>query len=115
MSEKLHVGTVYRIEYGYPGMCGCDEQEALYDIFQMFGIETTAEDCYDKDYEVERKDLYRLRTIITENGNEFQKRIEEFENALSRAELDKDGFIQVLDRLINDSDQKNSYVFISWF
>lgn len=115
MSWNLHVGKVYQIEYGYPGMCGSDSQEALYDIFRMFEIETTAEDCYDEEYEVERKELRRLRSIITENSEKFQEQTEEFDDALSKAELDKDKFLKVLDNLINNSDQKNEYVLISWF
>lgn len=115
MGKNLHVGKVYQIEYGYPGMCGSDAQDALYDIFGMFDIETTAEDCYDEEYEVEREELRRLRTIITENGEVFQEQVKEFEDALSKAGLSKDDFIQVLDNLINDSDQKNDYVLISWF
>lgn len=115
MSWNLHVGKVYQIEYGYPGMCGSDSQEALYDIFGMFEIETTAEDCYDEEYEVIRNELYRLRSIITENGEEFQKHTAEFDEALSKANLDKEKFIQVLDNLTNGSDQKNEYVLISWF
>jgi hypothetical protein len=115
MSWNLHVGKVYQIEYGYPGMCGSDSQEALYDIFRMFEIEITAEDCYDEEYEVERKELCRLRSIIIENDKVFQKQAAEFGNALSKAELDKDKFLKVLDNLINNSDQKNEYVLISWF
>jgi hypothetical protein len=115
MSWNLHVGKVYQIEYDYPGMCGSDAQETLYDIFSMFDIETTAEDCYDEEYEVEREELRRLRTIITEEGEEFREQAEEFEKTLSLAELTKDRFIQVLDNLINDSDQKNSCVLLSWF
>lgn len=115
MSWNLHVGKVYQIEYDYPGMCGSDSQESLYDIFKMFEIETTAEDCYDEEYEVERKELCRLRSIIIENNKVFQKQAAEFGNALSKAELDKDKFLKVLDNLINNSDQKNEYVLISWF
>lgn len=74
MSWNLHIGKVYQIEYGYPGMCGSDSQEALYDIFKIFEIKTTAEDCYDEEYEVERKELCRLRSIIIENDKVFKNR-----------------------------------------
>ncbi len=115
MSRSLHVGTVYQIEYGYPGLYGGDGQEALYKIFIMFDIPITAVDCYDDDYEVDRDDLRRLRKIIAENGPEFQEQTAEFEKTLSEASIDKEQFITALDSLINDSDQRNSYVYISWF
>lgn len=115
MSRSLHVGTVYQIEYGYPGLYGGDDQEALSKIFRMFQIHTSAEFEFEDSYEVERDDLRRLRKIITENGPEFQKHAAEFEETLSEASIDKEQFITALDSLINDSDQRNSYVFISWF
>lgn len=115
MSRNLHVGTVYRIEYGYPGLYGADGQDALYDIFRMFGVDTSTEDRYVDDYEVERTELERLREDIISQKEIFQKYAEPFEKALKRMEQTREGFIKVLDRLINDSDQQNSWVFISWF
>ena len=115
MSVCLHVGTVYQIEYGYPGIYGCDGKEALYKIFRMFNIPITAIDCYDDEYEVERDDLRRLRKIIIENAPELQEQVTEFEKTLSEAAIDKEQLITALDSLINDSDQRNSYVYISWF
>lgn len=115
MSRRLHVGKVYQIEYNYSGLYGGDGQEALYKTFRMFNIPITALDCYDDHYEVERDDLRRLRKIIAENGPEFQKQAAELEETLSEASIDKEQLITALDSLINDSDQRNSDVFISWF
>ena len=54
MSWNMHVCSVYDIQYEYPGMIGYEAQDALYRIFEMFDVETSAEDIYDEDYEVER-------------------------------------------------------------
>ncbi len=115
MSISLHVGTVYQIEYGYPGLYGGDGQEALSKIFSLFQIPTSAEFGFEDSYEVERDDLRRLRKIIAENGPEFQKQAAKFEETLSEASIDKEQLMEAIDSLINDSDQRNSYVFISWF
>lgn len=115
MSRKLYVRTVSQVEYDCLEICSCGGQEALYDIFEMFEIETMAKDCYDDEYEVEREELRVLRTIITENDEIFQEHVEEFDNALTKAGLDRDRFVQVLDKLIDNSEQRNSAVSISWF
>ena len=47
MSWNMHVCSVYDIQYEYPGMIGYEAQDALYRIFEMFDVETSAEDIYD--------------------------------------------------------------------
>lgn len=115
MSRNLHVGTVYQIKYGYPGLWGCDGQDALYDIFSLFEIANSAEDIYTDDYEVERTELQRLRQILTDKGETFHENETELNACLAKMGKTFDEFIEVLDRLINDSDQNNESVFISWF
>lgn len=115
MSRCLHTGTVYQIAYGYPGMFGGDGQDALYDIFSMFNIDTSASDEYDDDYEVERSELQRLKTILADEDETYQEHAEALARTLEKAQMDKEQFVNVLDRLINDSDQRNECVLISWF
>ncbi len=115
MSRQLHFGETYQIKYGYAGLYGCDGQDAFYDILQLFDIYHTAEDRYDDDYEVERTELQRLRQIITEQGEEFKENEEEYNKCLDMLQQTHEEFISVLDELINDSDQNNEYVLISWF
>lgn len=70
MSRSLHTGKIYRIEYMNcnHGMFGGDGQEAFYNILSMFDIANSAEDEFDDDYEVQRIELERLRTIIGEEN-----------------------------------------------
>lgn len=116
MSTRLHTGKVYQIEYTPcgQGMFGSDGQEALYNIMSMFDINNTASDEFAEDYEVSREELKRLRTIITEEGAEYQNCEEGFKKALDNARITKADFIDVLDHLIEKSDQRNPFVLISW-
>lgn len=116
MSTRLHTGKVYQIEY-IPcgqGMFGSDGQKALYNILSMFDINNTASDEFAEDYEVSREELKRLRTIITEDGAEYQNCEEDFKVALDNTQMTKANFIDVLDHLIDKSDQRNPFVLISW-
>lgn len=115
MSWNMHVCSVYDIKYDYPGLIGCEAQDALYRIFEMFDVETSAEDIYDEDYEVERSELVELRRHIVEQDEEYKENEKKFLEQLKHAEVNREKFIEVLDRLINDSDQRNSEVHISWF
>ena len=74
MSRSLHTGKIYRIEYMNcnHGMFGGDGQEAFYNILSMFDIANSAEDEFDDDYEVQRIELERLRTIIGEENETYQ-------------------------------------------
>ena len=87
MSTRLHTGKVYKIEYIHcgQGMFGSDGQKALYNILSMFDINNTASDEFAEDYEVSREELKRLRTIITEDGTEYQNCEEGFKEALDNA------------------------------
>ena len=105
----------YDIQYEYPGMIGYEAQDALYRIFEMFDVETSAEDIYDEDYEVGRSELVELRRPYRRTGRRVPGKREAFLEQLKNAGIGREKFITVLDRLINDSDQRNSEVHISWF
>ena len=97
-------------------MFGSDGQDALYDILSMFEIENNAEDIYTDDYEVEREELKRLRQMLIDKDEKYRENEEELTRYLTKIEMTLDEFItKVLDRLINESDQKNEYVLISWY
>lgn len=117
MSTSLHTGKVYHIDYALcgQGMFGCDGQEAFFNILSMFDIENTAKDEFDDGYEVHRSELERLRTIITEETEEYQTHADEFLEELKRAGRNTSDFMDVLDHLIDASDQSNEWVLISWF
>ena len=117
MSRSLHTGKIYRIEYMNcnHGMFGGDGQEAFYNILSMFDIANSAEDEFDDDYEVQRIELERLRTIIGEENETYQAHAEEFHEELNRARTSKEDFINMFDLLIKESDPSNDWVLISWF
>ena len=115
MSRQLHFGKTYQVQYGYGGLFGSDGQDSLYDIFSMFEIENNAEDIYTDDYEVEREELKRLRQMLTDKDEKYQENEEELMKCLEKIEMTLDKFIDVLDTLINESDQQNEYVLISWY
>ena len=97
-------------------MFGSDGQDALYDIFSMFAIENNAEDIYTDDYEVEREELKRLRQMLIDKDEKYRENEEELTRYLTKIEMTLEEFItKVLDRLINESDQQNEYVLISWY
>ena len=97
-------------------MFGSDGQDALYDIFSMFENENNAEDIYTDDYEVEREELKRLRQMLIDKDEKYRENEEELNRYLTKIDMTLEEFItKVLDRLINDSDQQNEYVLISWY
>ena len=115
MARQLHYGKTYQIEYEYGNLYGSDGQDALYDIFSMFEIENNAEDIYTDDYEVEREELKRLKQMLIDKDEKYQENEAELLESLKKTELTLDEFIDVLDKLISESDQKNEYVLISWY
>lgn len=115
MSRILHVAKVWQIEYEYPGMYGCDGQDAFYNILTMFEVKTSAEDIYTDDFEIERSEQQRLKRHIIEQDDMFLSNAEAFHAELEKIGMDTDSFIAVLDNLINDSDQSDAFVHVSWF
>ena len=101
MARKLHVARVWQIEYKYPGMYGGDGQDIFYDILTMF--------------EIARSGLQQLRKHISEQDETFRQNAEEFYSCLAKVGMDREKFIEVLDCLINGSDQSDAYVHVSWF
>lgn len=117
MSTSLHTGKVYHIDYTPcgQGMFGSDGQQALYNIFSMFDIAHSANDDSDDDYEVKRSELERLRAILTKEDETYLAHAEKFHEELHRSRTSKENFMDVLNHLIDASDQSNEWVLISWF
>lgn len=115
MARKLHVARVWQIEYKYPGMYGGGGQDIFYDILTMFEVDNSAEDAYTDDFGIARSGLQQLRKHISEQDETFRQNAEEFYSCLAKAGMDREKFIEVLDCLINGSDQSDAYVHVSWF
>lgn len=115
MARNLHVARVWQIEYEYPGMHGGDGQDIFYDILTMFEVDNSAEDAYADDFEIARSGLQQLRRHISEQDETFRQKAGEFYSCLAKAGTDREKFIEILDCLINGSDQSDAYVHVSWF
>lgn len=115
MARNLHVAKVWQIEYECPGMNGGEEQDALYRILEMFGVDNSAEDICTDEFEVSRAGLQSLRGHITERDGVFREHVEKFNEELEKTGMSREKFIEVLDCLINNSDQSNAYVHVSWY
>ena len=96
-------------------MYGGGGQGIFYDILTMFEVDNSAEEAYTDDFEIARSGLQQLRKHISEQDETFRQNAEEFYSCLAKAGMDREKFIEVLDCLINGSDQSDAYVHVSWF
>lgn len=116
MSKKMHVAKTYHVEYADVSFNSIDGQKAFFNILELFEIENSAESPFTNEYQIERSELVRLRDIINSEQSFFQEYYDEFEEALQEAgDLTKESFLNILEKLINDSDQNNSTIVISWW
>lgn len=115
MSVNLYTGKVYQVELSEVLVCGIDSKEAMYDLFQEFEISHNADDEFDDEYDLERSELQRFRNEIVNHTEHFQERAEYFAEKLRAMKLTEEQFICVLDSLINESDQTNDHVLLTWF
>lgn len=115
MSVNLYTGRVYQIELSNVLIPGIESKEAMYDLFQEFEISHNADDEFDDEYEVARSELQRFRNQVVNHTEYFQESAEYFAQKLKAMKLTEEQFIRVLDRLINESDQTNDFVLLTWF
>ena len=114
MNKILQTAKTYKIEYKPLGIFNLDTQNILACIFQLFQVRINKENIFVDEYEVEREQLYRLRESISKRDIDFQKYAKTFELELKQAKINTDMFLQILDNLIEKSDQQNPMVVISW-
>lgn len=115
MGVNLYTGKVYQLQLSGALIPGLESKEAMYDLFQEFEISHNADDEFDDEYDLERTELQRFRNEIKNHTEYFQERAEYFAEKLEMMNLTEEEFIQVLDRLINESDQTNENVLLTWF
>lgn len=115
MSVNLYTGRVYQIELSNVLIPGIESKEAMYDLFQEFEIFHNADDEFDDEYEVARSELQRFRNQVVNHIEFFQERAGYFAEKLKAMKFTEEQFIRVLDRLINESDQTNDFVLLTWF
>lgn len=119
MARQMHFGKTYQIEYENAPVHGSNGQDALYNIFRLFDVDTSAEDCYSDDYEVERESLVDFLEIINQRNETFVKyfkeREDKFNKYLADMQMSFDEFNSLIEKLIKESDPLNNYILISWW
>lgn len=115
MSTNLHTARNYQVEYTPAVIYGWESNEILDLIFSEFEISTNRSDEYDDEFDMSRSELVRLRDHIVNQTDYYKAREQFLREELSKIRLTIEEFITALDRLINDSDQSNEYVLLSWY
>ena len=114
MNKKLRIAQINKVEYCPLSISGVETQHALACIFELFGVKVDKQNIFVDDYQVSRDQLKSLHECITGQRNDFQKHSSLFDEYLKMADIDKDKFLQILDDLIQKSDQQNPLILISW-
>lgn len=115
MGVNLYTGTVYQVELSNIVLSGSESMEAMYDLFEEFEIAHNADDEFDNNYDLERSELQRFRNEIVNHTEYFHERAEYFAKKLKVMGLTEEQFIEMLGSLINESDQTNRNVLLTWF
>lgn len=114
MENRLYTAKKYQIELTDEVILYGDSREVFSSIFSEFEISTNADDDFDTDYDMYRSELVDLRNEIVNETDYFKEREEFLDEQLDELGITRGQFIAVLDALINQSDQNNEMVLLSW-
>lgn len=112
---KLHTAKKYDVQLSSEIAWGSDAQMAFYYIFCRWDISTNIDDEYHAEYEMPRSCLERLRDDIANRTETFKENEEYLNEQLSKANMSVGEFVEALNKLITESDQRNEYVLLSWY
>lgn len=115
MCVNLRIGKVYQVELSDVVLSGNESKDAMYDLFGEFEISHNADDEFDNDYDLDRSELQRFRDEVAGHTEYFQERAGYFAEKLKIMNITEEQFIKVLDRLINESDQTNGQILLTWY
>lgn len=107
MARNLHTASTYQVHYSPTIIPGGESQDILISLLSMFDIYTEDAD----EFEVQRRELVHLRDSIAEDGDTDEEIVE----ILRNLKMTKDKLVVALNRIINESDQENEYVLLSWY
>lgn len=107
MSRNLHTVSTYQVHYSPVIIPGGESQDTLISLMTMCDICTEDKD----EFEVQRCELIHMRDYIESDGDTDEKIIEK----LQELKMSKGELVAALNRIINDSDQSNEYVLLSWY
>ncbi len=116
MGYGVSVAKLYKVEYAPKIELGIKAQEAFYAIFSRYEMANSLDNEYDNDYEINRDDLIALQDdIVNRSENYIEENEEYIKEQLSMAEMTVEQFIEILNRLIIESDQDNEFVVLGWY
>ena len=113
MGQKLHVAKKYEIEYS--SSFGFNNKVVeFHNLLTALGISYNGE-SWDDDVEVNRENfrqgLDKLKTYDKLDAGEKT----EIDEALSELDEPVEEIIEIMERLLTESDQKNEYMLLSFF
>lgn len=114
-NNSLFTAKKYQVELTEDVILHGDSREIFSNIFWEFEISTNADDNSDKEYDMYRSELIRLRDDIINETDYFKERAEFLDEQLGKLGITRKQFITVLDALINQSDPENEMVLLSWY
>ena len=111
MCRRLNVAKIYKVELEYGGLFS-DEIDAFMRLLDLFDIEIASRSNDDRELEIERAGLERLRRILYGKYRAYAANAEEIEEVLSSGNLTRERMVAALDILITGSDPSDSLVHI---
>lgn len=114
-NNSLFTAKKYQIELTEDAILHGGSREIFSNIFWEFEISTNADDNFDKEYDMYRSELVRLRDEIINETDYFKELAEFLDGQLDKLGITRQQFIGVLDALINQSDPENEMVLLCWY
>lgn len=111
MCRRLNVAKIYKVELEYGGLCS-NEIEAFMRLLDLFDIEIASRNNDDRELEIERAGLERLRHILSGKHRAYAANTEAVEEILSAGNMARERMVAALDILITGSDPSDSLVHI---
>lgn len=107
MSRSLHTASTYQVHYSSVIIPGGELQDPFISLMSLFDIYIEESD----EFEVQRSELIHMRDHIESNGETDEEIIEK----LQELKMSKEELVIALNRIINESDQSNDYILLSWY
>lgn len=115
MSVSMRVHTVHKVEYGEPLLSAYHQYDFL-DLLGKLGIDIYPGDKSSEDQEIDRQSLEELRDVlVSEVGQKYEEYRAIMSSCLKCMDMSVNQFVHIINTLLNESDQSNNYIHISWW
>lgn len=111
MCKRLNFAKMYKVELEYGDLCG-DEIDAFMRLLDFFDIKIAYRSADDRDLEIRRAELERLRNILAFSSRIYARKAEQINAILSDADMTRVRMIAALDIMITRSDPNDGFVHI---